>query len=44
MELLISFIPGVSNITGTYNFDGSDIGTVSSMNIVNGIVTSITIR
>ena len=44
MELLISFIPGVSNITGTYNFDGSDIGTVYSMNIVNGIVTSITIR
>ena len=43
-ELLISFSNGNNGITGTYNFDGSVIGTVSSMTIINGIITSLVIR
>ena len=43
-ELLISFVYSTIGVSGTYNFDGSTLGTVSSMVILNGIITSIILR
>ena len=43
-EILISFDYSSGGISGTYSFDGSVVGTVSSMTITNGIITSISVR